>query len=57
MFTRLEVPKPRVYGLTRIKTEVVKTYISEMIGKGFIRPSVSPDADPVLIVRKPEGGL
>jgi hypothetical protein len=41
--TRLEVPKPRVYRLARIKTEAVKTYISEMIGKGFISPSIYPD--------------
>ena len=35
----------------------MKEYIDEMLGKGFIRPSNSPYAVPVLIVKKPEGGL
>ena len=35
----------------------MKEYIDEMLGKGFIRPSKSPYAAPVLIVKKPEGGL
>lgn len=37
--------------------EVVKQYIDELQAKGFIRPSSSPAASPVLIVRKPSGGL
>ncbi|THC87525.1 hypothetical protein EYZ11_013030 [Aspergillus tanneri] len=37
--------------------EVVKKYIGKELGKGFIRPSASPTAAPVLIVRKPNGGL
>ncbi|KAK1911178.1 hypothetical protein P3342_011780 [Pyrenophora teres f. teres] len=35
----------------------VKAYIDEMIGKGFIRLSTSPYASPVLVVKKPSGGL
>ena len=37
--------------------EVVKKYIDEHLGKGFIRPSSSSAAVPVLLVRKPGGGL
>jgi hypothetical protein len=51
------IPKPHIYGCTRIEAEAVKTYIEEMIGKGFIRPSTSPFASPVLVVKKPGGGL
>lgn len=51
------IPKPHIYGLTREETMAVKAYIDEMIGKGFIRPSTSPYASPVLVVKKPSGGL
>ncbi|CAE7189385.1 Reverse transcriptase [Pyrenophora teres f. teres] len=51
------VPKPHIYGLTREETMAVKAYIDEMIGKGFIRLSTSPYASPVLVVKKPSGGL
>ena len=37
--------------------EAVKKYIDEHLGKGFIRPSSSSAAAPVLLVRKPGGGL
>ena len=50
-------PRPHIYGLTRQETEAVKKYIDEMMGKGFIRPSSSPYASPVLVVKKPGGGL
>jgi hypothetical protein len=51
------IPKRRTYGLSRDQTAVVKEYVEEMLGKGFIRPSSSPYAAPVLVVKKPEGGL
>lgn len=50
-------PAKRAYGLSRDQASVVKEYIEEMLGKGYIRPSTSPYAAPVLIVKKPDGGL
>ena len=35
----------------------MKKYIDEHLGKGFIRPSSSAAASPILLVRKPGGGL
>ena len=50
-------PAKRAYGMSRDQAAVVKEYIDEMLGKGYIRPSTSPYAAPVLIVKKPDGGL
>ena len=47
----------RAYGMSREQASVVKGYIDDMLGKGYIRPSTSPYAAPVLIVKKPDGGL
>lgn len=52
-----QIPKPKVYGLTRKETEAVKAYTDEMLGKSFIKPSTSPYDAPVLVVKKPGGGL
>jgi hypothetical protein len=51
-------PFARNYKLmTEQELEVVFKYIQEQLGKGFIRPSSSTAAAPVLIVWKPGGGL
>ena len=50
-------PAKKAYGLSREQAQVVKSYIDDMLGKGFIRHSSSPFAAPVLIVKKPGGGL
>ena len=50
-------PAKRAYGMSRDQAKVVKEYINDMLGKGYIRPSNSPYAAPVLIVKKPDGGL
>ncbi len=47
----------KAYGLSRKQAAVEKEYIDEMLGKIFIHPSNSPYSAPVLIVKKPEGGL
>ena len=36
---------------------VIKKYINEHLNKGFIRPSMSPVAAPILLTKKPEGGI
>ena len=50
-------PAKHAYGISREQAKVVKEYIDNMLGKGFIRPSNSLYAAPVLIVKKPDGGL
>jgi hypothetical protein len=50
-------PRRRIYSLTRTETEAIKAYLDKMLGKGSIRPSTSPYASPVLIVKKPREGL
>ena len=50
-------PAKRAYGLSREQAVVVKEYINDMLGKGYIRENNSPYAAPVLIVKKPDGGL
>ncbi|KAF1828429.1 DNA/RNA polymerase, partial [Decorospora gaudefroyi] len=51
------IHKPKIYGLTRTETQAIKAHIDDMLARGFIRPSTSPYASPVLVVRKPGGGL
>ena len=50
-------PAKRAYGMSREQALVVKEYVEDMLGKGYIRPSTSPYAAPVLNVKKPDGGL
>ena len=52
-----KAPAKKAYGLNRQQAMVVKEYTDEMLGKGFIRESTSHYAAPVLIVKKPGGGL
>lgn len=43
--------------MSRNELLVLREYLEENLGKGFIRASISPAASPVLFVRKPGGGL
>ena len=43
--------------MTREELDACKKYIDEHLRKGFIRPSSSPVASPVILVKKPGGGL
>ena len=43
--------------MSRDKLLVLKKFLEENLKKGFIRPSTSPCASPVLFARKPGGGL
>ena len=50
-------PFRRPFAMSPQENEVVKKWIDEQMAKGNIRPSSSPAAAPVLIVKKPGGGL
>jgi hypothetical protein len=52
------VPQAKAYvGNARQYAEVVKAYVDNILPKGFIRPSKSAWAAPVIVVKKPGGGL
>jgi len=46
-----------IYSLTPTEKEALQTYISENLAKGFICPSTSSTASPILFVKKPNGSL
>jgi Retroviral aspartyl protease./Reverse transcriptase (RNA-dependent DNA polymerase). len=52
-----EPPFGPLYDMSREELLVLRQYLEENLGKGFIRASRSPAASPVLFVRKPGGGL
>jgi len=52
-----EPPFGPLYDMSRDELLVLREYLEEHLGKGFIRSSRSPAASPVLFVRKPGGGL
>ena len=43
--------------MSREELKALKEWLEENLQKGFIRPSSSPAASPVLFVKKPDGGL
>ena len=50
-------PKPRVYKMSPAELAYLKVQLETYLGKGFIRPSRSAWAAPVLFARKPDGSL
>ena len=46
-----------LYGMSLDELKVLRKYLDDNLAKGFIRPSSSPAAAPILFVRKPGGGL
>jgi RNase H-like domain found in reverse transcriptase/Reverse transcriptase (RNA-dependent DNA polymerase)/Integrase zinc binding domain/Chromo (CHRromatin Organisation MOdifier) domain/Integrase core domain len=50
-------PYGPLYPLSAAELEVLRQYIQENLDKGFIRPSKSPAASPVLFVPKKDGSL
>ena len=52
-----KLPFKRAYGMTRDELDATKKYVDEHLTKGFIRSSSSPVASPVILVKKPGGGL
>ena len=51
------VPWGPLYNMSREELLVLRTTLTKLLNKGFIRVSHSPAAAPVLFVRKPGGGL
>jgi len=46
-----------LYPMSREELNALKEWLEENLRKGFVRPSSSPAASPVLFVKKPDGGL
>jgi transposase InsO family protein len=53
----IELPTRRPYPMSPKELQAVKAYIDDQLQKGNIRPSTSPVASPVILVRKPQGGI
>jgi hypothetical protein len=47
----------RPYLISKDKLLVVKKYINKYLNKGFIRPSISLIAAPILLTKKLGGGI
>jgi hypothetical protein len=50
-------PYKRPYPMLKDELLAVKKYIDEYLDKGFIRPSISPVAAPILLAKKLGGGI
>jgi len=51
------LPYKRPYLMLKDKLLVIKKYINEHLDKGFIRPSILLAAAPILLAKKPRGGI
>uniref|UniRef100_A0A8K9V225 Gypsy retrotransposon integrase-like protein 1 n=1 Tax=Oncorhynchus mykiss TaxID=8022 RepID=A0A8K9V225_ONCMY len=51
------LPKSHVYPLSQEETLAMETYVTEALGQGYIRSSISPVSSSFFFVRKKEGGL
>ena len=47
----------RPYLMSKNKLLVIKKYINKHLNKGFIYPSISLAAAPILLAKKPGGGI
>ncbi|KAG3020500.1 hypothetical protein PC129_g8093 [Phytophthora cactorum] len=54
--THLPIKQPD-YQVSKAEGDVMESEIQEYLDLGFIRPSTSPWASPVLMIRKPDGGI
>lgn len=52
-----KLPKLRMYSMTPKELEKLRSYIDKNLARGFIRPSRSQMAAPVLFREKKDGGL
>ena len=57
LIKELKLPNSRLYRTSQPELEVLRKYVDDNLKKGYIRPSSSPVASPVLFVKKPSGGL
>ena len=53
----LEPPWGPLYNMSREELRVLRKTLTDLLGKGWIRPSCSQAAAPVLFAKKPNGGL
>lgn len=53
----VQPPWGPLYSMSREELLVLRKTLTELLAKGWIRPSSSPAASPVLFARKPNGGL
>ena len=51
------LPYKRPYLISKDKLLVIKKYINKCLNKGFIRPSISLVATPILLIKKLKGGI
>ena len=51
------LPYKRPYLILKDKLLVIKKYIDKHLNKGFIRPSISLAAAPILLAKKLGGGI
>jgi hypothetical protein len=47
----------RLYLISKDKLLVIKKYINKHLNKGFIRSNISLVAAPILLIKKPGGGI
>jgi len=50
-------PYKRPYLILKDELLVIKKYINKHLNKGFIRPSISLAAAPILLAKKPRGDI
>ena len=51
------LPYKRPYLISKNELLVIKKYINKYLDKGFIRPSISLVATPILLTKKLGGGI
>ncbi|KAI0992789.1 hypothetical protein K3495_g15396, partial [Podosphaera aphanis] len=51
------MPRARARPCSPVELKVIKRWLDDQLGKGWIRPSTSPAASPLLIAKKPGGGI
>ncbi|XP_057436668.1 uncharacterized protein LOC130729063 [Lotus japonicus] len=54
--TRADIPNLRPYKIPHFQKSEVENMVQEMLNSGIIRPSISPFASPIILVKKKDGG-